>query len=85
MLLVGHLVLDEELDLARVAGVAVMRGEGRDRDLGIELGLLTLEEAVHKMTGMPARTLRIADRGLLRAGTMADVVEDDAAGGAVRP
>jgi N-acyl-D-amino-acid deacylase len=35
--------------------------------------LFTLEQAVHKMTGMTARNLRIADRGLLRAGAMADV------------
>jgi len=39
--------------------------------------LFTLEQAVHKMTGMTARNLRIADRGLLRAGTMADVVVFD--------
>ncbi|MCY1370465.1 D-aminoacylase [compost metagenome] len=39
--------------------------------------LFTLEQAVHKMTGMTARNLRIADRGLLRVGTMADVVVFD--------
>ncbi len=39
--------------------------------------LFTLEQAVHKMTGMTARNLRIADRGLLRIGTMADVVVFD--------
>jgi N-acyl-D-amino-acid deacylase len=39
-----------------------------------ERRLFTLEQAVHKMTGMTARNLRIADRGLLRVGAMADVV-----------
>lgn len=39
--------------------------------------LFTLEQAIHKMTGMTARNLRIADRGLLRVGTMADVVVFD--------
>jgi N-acyl-D-amino-acid deacylase len=39
--------------------------------------LFTLEQAVHKMTGMTARNLRIADRGLLRVGAMADVVVFD--------
>jgi len=42
-----------------------------------ERRLFTLEQAVHKMTGMTARNLRIAERGLLRAGAMADVVVFD--------
>ncbi|MCW5319706.1 N-acyl-D-amino-acid deacylase family protein [Verminephrobacter aporrectodeae] len=42
-----------------------------------ERRLFTLEQAVHKMTGMTARNLRIAGRGLLRAGAMADVVVFD--------
>ncbi|MBT2322709.1 D-aminoacylase [Variovorax paradoxus] len=42
-----------------------------------ERRLFTLEQAVHKMTGMTARNLRIADRGLLRVGAMADVVVFD--------
>lgn len=41
--------------------------------------LLTLEQTVHKMTGLSARNLRIADRGLLRFGAMADVVLFDPA------
>src|SRR5262249_58414933 len=38
-----------------------------------QIGLLTLEAAVHKMTGATARALRLADRGLLRPGWRADV------------
>ena len=42
-----------------------------------ERQLFTLEQAIHKMTGMTARNLRIAERGLLRVGAMADVVVFD--------
>ena len=38
-----------------------------------ELSLISLEFAIHKMTGAVARTLRLADRGLLEAGYRADV------------
>jgi N-acyl-D-amino-acid deacylase len=47
------------------------------RVLGVyarEEGVLTLPEAVHKMTGMPAERLRLSDRGRLEAGRKADVV-----------
>lgn len=42
-------------------------------------GLLTLEQAVHKMTGMTARNFRLAGRGLLRVGHAGDVVVFDPA------
>ena len=36
--------------------------------------LLTLEQAIHKMTGMPAEQLGLPDRGQLQIGRSADVV-----------
>ncbi|MEJ0068881.1 MAG: amidohydrolase family protein [Pseudomonadota bacterium] len=38
-----------------------------------ELGLLPLERAIHKMTGGPARALKLRDRGRLALGYRADV------------
>lgn len=42
-----------------------------------EQGLLTLEQAVHKMTGGSARAIGLKDRGLLRPGWAADVAVFD--------
>ena len=39
-----------------------------------ELGLLTLEETVHHLTGRPAARLKLDRRGLVRAGHAADLV-----------
>ncbi|MCB9597555.1 MAG: D-aminoacylase [Sandaracinaceae bacterium] len=39
-----------------------------------ELGVLTLEQAVHKSTGMVAAKLGLSDRGVLRKGARADLV-----------
>ena len=39
-----------------------------------ELGVLALEDCVHHLTGRPAARLRLADRGVVRAGYHADLV-----------
>ncbi len=39
-----------------------------------ELSILKLEEAIHRMTGLPAKKLRLADRGVIKAGLAADLV-----------
>jgi N-acyl-D-amino-acid deacylase len=44
-----------------------------------DLGLLSLPEAVHKMTGRPAEVLGLAYRGLLREGYCADITVFDPA------
>jgi N-acyl-D-amino-acid deacylase len=40
-------------------------------------GVLTLEDAVRKMTSLPAQKLRLPDRGIIRRGAWADVVVFD--------
>ncbi len=42
-----------------------------------EKKVLSLERAVHKMTGLPARKLQFSDRGLLKKGFQADIVVFD--------
>ncbi|UGT41221.1 D-aminoacylase [Nocardia yamanashiensis] len=39
-----------------------------------DLGILTLEDCVHHLTGRPAQRLRLRDRGLIRTGYAADLV-----------
>jgi N-acyl-D-amino-acid deacylase len=44
-----------------------------------DLGIIEIEEAVYKMTGLPARKLRLHDRGLIKPGLTADLVVFDPA------
>jgi N-acyl-D-aspartate/D-glutamate deacylase len=44
-----------------------------------DVGLLTLPQAVHKMTGATAAALGLTDRGILRPGAAADITVFDAA------
>jgi N-acyl-D-amino-acid deacylase len=39
-----------------------------------DLSVLTLEQAIHKMTGLPSARLGLADRGLIASGMAADLV-----------
>jgi N-acyl-D-amino-acid deacylase len=59
-------------------GVPHPRGYGNNaRVLGHyvrELGIITLEDAVRKMTSLPAQTFGLRDRGLIREGFVADLV-----------
>jgi N-acyl-D-amino-acid deacylase len=69
--------------LAQGEGVPHPRGYGNNaRVLGEYVRkrkVITVEEAVRKMTSLPAQHFRFSDRGVLRAGMAADVVVFDAA------
>lgn len=65
------------------AGVPHPRGYGNNARVLAryvrELGLFRLEDAVRRMTSLPAATFRLRDRGLIREGHWADVVVFDPA------
>ncbi len=42
-----------------------------------EKKLLSLEDAIRRMTSLPAARLKVGDRGLMRAGMLADIVVFD--------
>jgi N-acyl-D-amino-acid deacylase len=44
-----------------------------------ELGLFTMEDAVHRITAMPEQKFGLADRGVLRLGAYADLIIFDPA------
>ena len=81
------------VDLFTVApdggGVTFGRGQPHPRNYGTfprvlgmyvrEQGVLTLEDAVRKMTSYPAQRFGLMDRGVLRPGLKADVVVFDPA------
>jgi N-acyl-D-amino-acid deacylase len=48
----------------------------------VKKGTLRLPQAIYKMTGLPAKTLGLKSRGVLKVGSMADVLVFDP--GAVR-
>lgn len=55
-----------------------VRGETR-KEMPSDMGkkILTLQDAIRKMTSLPAQRLRLGDRGLIREGVWADIVVFD--------
>jgi N-acyl-D-aspartate/D-glutamate deacylase len=70
-------------------GLPMLRGKPHPRLYGTfarvlgtyarDLGLFPMHEAVHRMTGFPARKFGLADRGVVRPGAWADLVLFDPA------
>ncbi len=88
---VDHILRQPFTMIGADAGVFAELGEGNPHPRGFgnaarviahyvrERGVLTLEEAVRRMTSLPAQTFHAWDRGLLRPGMAADVVVFDPA------
>src|SRR4029079_6116570 len=71
----GHPILDEGVPHPRTYG-STARVLGR---YVRELGTLTLETAVAKLTSVPAERVGLFDRGVVREGAFADLVVFDPA------
>ena len=69
-LLPDHVFCADDATAARLLPVLA------DRVLAGEAGeqVLTLEDAIRRMTSLPARTFHFSDRGVVRAGAAADLV-----------
>ena len=82
-------VLSHPRTMVGTDGFPILSGKPHPRSYGTyprlferyvrELGVLSLEQAVFRATGMVANKLGLADRGVLRAGAAADVVVFDPA------
>lgn len=89
----AYFVMDDSLQARFIADSMVMicsdgsptsrhpRGYGTFakiiEDFVVKDSLLTLEEAIRKMTSLPAQTLGIQDRGILKTGNKADILVFD--------
>src|SRR5437660_1409947 len=81
--------VDATIDADRYTASSAARGGQHPRSYGTfarvlaryvrDRKVLTLEDAVRKMSGYPAERLRLLDRGLLRPGMKADIVIFDPA------
>ncbi|HJO04335.1 MAG TPA: D-aminoacylase [Acidobacteriota bacterium] len=92
--IIGHTMSQEDVDTFMTSPMVMTSSDGgvgnsHPRGAGTfvrilghylrEREMLSLEQAVHRGTGMPARRLGLRDRGVIRPGAMADLVAFDAA------
>ena len=86
-------ILEEEVQLIMKQPWAMISSDGEELNPGHprgrgtfprvlgryvrEWGVLTLEEAIYKMSGLPASYLKTSERGLIREGVVADLVVFD--------
>jgi N-acyl-D-amino-acid deacylase len=81
-----HTVITHPLTMIGTDAIPCPPGQGRPHPRGYgsfpkilgrlvrELGLMSLEQAIRKMTGIPARRLGLKDRGIIAEGMWADMV-----------
>jgi len=77
-------VLAHPLTMIGSDGIPTLEGRPHPRLFGTfprvlghyarDLGVLTMQDAVHRMTGLAAETFRLSDRGVIREGAFADLV-----------